>query len=535
MRQPLQWAYGVTTVPQRGKDLLPRTLASLAKAGFPQPRLFVDGDSDPLGWERRFPGLEITCRWPALRAYGNWILGLAELFIRNPNADRYAMFQDDLVTYTNLRQYLERCPYPAKGYLNLYTVQQNQELCPVVNGRPQVGWYLSNQRGRGAVALVFDRLSVTTLLGQQSIVQRPLNAHRGFKVIDGGVIDALTPQGWKEYVHNPSLVQHVGEVTTIEGGGVPRYRHSPSFREETLDALTFLGAPAPSLRESKPAEPNPIGATSTCAERCNCVEGDPPIASLGYFARRRHDNAGDLEAVARVLGWLREGKYVCHLRFGDGEFNGILGREERYGNHPRVPALGTETRGTLLNIAERAGQINAGSTGRVLIGGEWEYDRARVWPLIRSLRVEDTVPWCPSQIFVQGIYNGATLEILKLLRAGKGNRYLVGNRLVCEAICGPLRAEPIHVRYDGSYFDMPQVLSALDGKLSKGDTVLWCAGVGGKPALWQTYLRHHETNQLDFGHFFDGAVGDSSRTWLTVNNPRRQLYFDTVVPWLRSL
>jgi hypothetical protein len=96
------WAYGVTTVPSRRNDLLPETLCSLCEAGFDAPRLFVDGDNDPKGWEREF-GLETTCRYPTIRTHGNWILALSELFIREPHAERYALFQDDLITYRNLR------------------------------------------------------------------------------------------------------------------------------------------------------------------------------------------------------------------------------------------------------------------------------------------------------------------------------------------------------------------------------------------------------------------------------------------------
>ena len=41
MNKPLRWVYGVTTVPERRADLLPRTLVSLDRAGFPSPRIFV--------------------------------------------------------------------------------------------------------------------------------------------------------------------------------------------------------------------------------------------------------------------------------------------------------------------------------------------------------------------------------------------------------------------------------------------------------------------------------------------------------------
>lgn len=233
-----KWSYGLTTVPQRRKDLLPATLASLRTAGFDKPRLFVDGDPDPVSWSREF-GLEVTCRHPKVRTYGNWVLSLAELYIREPGADRYAVFQDDFVTYPHLRTYLEKCSYPEKGYLNLYTFPSNQGRCPMVGqtGRQRVGWYESNQNGRGAVALVFSREAVQTLLIHQHMVERPTDAHRGWKAVDGAVVTAMRKAGWREWVHNPSLVQHTGAHSSM--GNKPHLL-AESFRGEEFSAMRLV-------------------------------------------------------------------------------------------------------------------------------------------------------------------------------------------------------------------------------------------------------------------------------------------------------
>ncbi|MCK9568750.1 hypothetical protein M0R72_07405 [Candidatus Pacearchaeota archaeon] len=227
----MEWAYGITTVPTRRDSLLVKTVASLAKAGFECPRLFVDGVENNTGYERF--DLEITTRSPSIRTFGNWILGLAELYIRNPIADRYAMFQDDFVTYRNLRQYLEQLPYPERGYCNLYTFPRNQALC-----KSGVGWYLSDQLGKGAVALVFSHEAVMTLLCHEHIVKRPQDSQRGWRAIDGGIVTAFKKAGWKEYVHNPSLVQHTGIFSSM---GNAKQAQAMSFRGESFDALTLLG------------------------------------------------------------------------------------------------------------------------------------------------------------------------------------------------------------------------------------------------------------------------------------------------------
>ena len=238
MRQPPRWVYGLTTVPERRRDLLPRTLGSLRLAGFGQPRLFVDGASpqEAAGYEAEFL-LAVTARWPRLRTLGNWLLGLAELYLREPAADRFAMFQDDLVAVRNLRAYLDAVPYEPQTYWNLYTFPQNEGLAHGALGAGKTGFYPSNQMGRGAVALVFDRQTVITLLTHAHMVERPLDAHRGWRSIDGGIVTALKKAGWRELVHMPSLVQHTGDVSTMMNG---KHQQSLTFPGETFDAATLL-------------------------------------------------------------------------------------------------------------------------------------------------------------------------------------------------------------------------------------------------------------------------------------------------------
>lgn len=236
----LTWSYGITTVPDRLQNgLVHRTIKSLEHAGFPHPRLFIDGLSAK-EWAENDYGLghlPVTTRGDRVRTFGNWILAAWELYVRQPKADRYAIFQDDFVTYKNLRLYLEACPHPDKGYLNLYTFPQNE--------RPQSGWYLSNQLGKGAVALVFSNEAMRVLLQAQHMVDRPLDLVRGHKAVDGGIVTAFKKAGWKEWVHNPSLVQHTGEQSTM---GNARHKLASTFRGEDFDALDLIETTPPPKR-----------------------------------------------------------------------------------------------------------------------------------------------------------------------------------------------------------------------------------------------------------------------------------------------
>jgi len=262
------WAYGVTTVPLRRDNLLVRTLASLRAAGFDRPRLFVDGDNDPQSWQREF-GLEVTCRMPALRVHGNWVLSLYELFVRDPTAERFALFQDDLVTCCNLRSYLERCTYPdgpvnpkqRPGYWNLYSSPANQDLAPAVGqtSRRMIGWYPSNQFGRGAVALVFSREGVLTLLSGRHLVERPMDSGRGWRAVDGGIVDTMRKAGWIEYVHHPSLVLHTGRTSTFDrrrNATGPDSQCRPYIWPEDYERTTFRGEDFDALKLLSEARDN---------------------------------------------------------------------------------------------------------------------------------------------------------------------------------------------------------------------------------------------------------------------------------------
>ncbi len=232
MKKPTTFAYGVTTCPERIENhLLKRTLKSLAAAGFDKPRLFVDGEDPCRIGLAALSGMsrEITNRNPKIHLSGNWILALWELYLREPTAHRFILFQDDIVTCKNLRAYLAKCPYEPKSYYNLITYEQNEALA---DGR--TGWYPSNQRGRGAQALMFDTETVRELLGSKHLPDSMQDARRGPQTIDGKVMDALRVSGWSELVHLPSLVHHTGDESTV---GHKKQKAGNTFPGEDWDPL----------------------------------------------------------------------------------------------------------------------------------------------------------------------------------------------------------------------------------------------------------------------------------------------------------
>lgn len=224
----MKWAYGITTVPERQYNYLPKTVESLKKAGFDKPTLFVDGVSG----EYEDYKLTVVYRSSKILAFGNWMLSLVELWIRNPTADRFVIFQDDIVAYRNLRQYLDNCELPDNNYWNLYTFPQNE----VMHSGPY-GWFISNQRGRGALALVFSKTVVLKLLTHPIIVAKPRAKQNPHRSIDGIVVTTLSENlSIREYVHYPTLVQHTGDCSSI---GNRQHDRPNSFLGEDYDALSL--------------------------------------------------------------------------------------------------------------------------------------------------------------------------------------------------------------------------------------------------------------------------------------------------------
>jgi hypothetical protein len=224
----LKWAYGITTVPERQYNYLPKTIKSLKEAGFDKPTIFVDGVSG----EFSIYELTVVYRSSKVLAFGNWLLSLLELWIRNPTADRFAIFQDDLITYKNLREYLDNCKLSDNTYWNLYTFPQNELL----HSGPY-GWFISNQRGRGALALVFSHSVVLKLLTDPRIMAKPRSKKNAHRSIDGVVVTTLSEHlKIREYVHYPTLVQHIGDCSSI---GNRQHERPTSFLGEEYNALSL--------------------------------------------------------------------------------------------------------------------------------------------------------------------------------------------------------------------------------------------------------------------------------------------------------
>lgn len=254
----MRWLTIVTTTPQRENTLLPMTLSSLMLAGFKIDRLCVDGTQDPAAWQNKF-GIEVTPRWPQIGCWGNWWLAVQEIWVRSRGSfDLLLVAQDDLKMLPGTRQFIEECfqrnLIPDKSYLNCMEFLHNFQMrMEQDQGRDHYRWYRGigcpprlrmppgYQRGLGAVALVFTREGVKTLLSASCTVDKPLDIDFGYRKTDGQVVTAMNIAGWSEWVCGPTLTQHLGHVTTIHGPGPKQTPHpqSPSWMDN-FNAMQIL-------------------------------------------------------------------------------------------------------------------------------------------------------------------------------------------------------------------------------------------------------------------------------------------------------
>ncbi|MES2789464.1 MAG: hypothetical protein V4719_07570 [Planctomycetota bacterium] len=199
----------MTTAPRRIPTLA-ESLASVAAAGWSSLRLFAEpGSLIPKEWSH----LPVSWRDQVLGAYPNWLMGLQELYLRQPHADAYLMFQDDLLMAADTRRYLEYAlwPNPEAGIVSLYCPSHHGNAADAGFHRLDPGW-----GAWGALAYVFTPESLLGLLSDYRVqCHRRYGRANGLKNIDSVAGEWCLRTGRPYYVHVPSLLQHTGSASTL--------------------------------------------------------------------------------------------------------------------------------------------------------------------------------------------------------------------------------------------------------------------------------------------------------------------------------
>ena len=207
--QVTQWAVGVTTAPRRSPTLAP-CLRSLIDAGWSQLQLFIDGEVEI---PPEFASLARTIRVPAAGARQSYFLAVVELLQRFPEAQAVMLVQDDAYWpgHLPMREYLEQCLWPGSepGLVSAW--------CCTDDTASEAGWHERTSPWKfGAVVFIFSREAaekfVQDPLIQQACSSRPENHSGGISMLIG---DWAARVGVPVHFPTPSLVQHLGEVSTI--------------------------------------------------------------------------------------------------------------------------------------------------------------------------------------------------------------------------------------------------------------------------------------------------------------------------------
>ena len=98
-----KWAVGVTVAPRKNPTF-ERCYESFLEAGF-KPQIFKEPG---VSLDPKFFKYGVTARPRRLGAWNNWLSSLHELRNKNPDADAYAIFQDDVVLCKDIMTYLEQ-------------------------------------------------------------------------------------------------------------------------------------------------------------------------------------------------------------------------------------------------------------------------------------------------------------------------------------------------------------------------------------------------------------------------------------------
>lgn len=200
-----KWAIGITIAPRK-YPTLPKTLKALKAAGWDTGIIFAE------------PGSYIDCgpNWPYVHRFkqtgifGNWMLGLYELFIRNIDADAFFMIQDDIVLAPGTRQYLENALWFTDQPHLVSLFGPN-----AIDKDPSNGWRSSLAYAGGPNSIIMSHETVQEILS--SLVPLRYYGVRNQQKVsfdDLGIFVLMSHNEWPVFYPKPSLGDHIGHQST---------------------------------------------------------------------------------------------------------------------------------------------------------------------------------------------------------------------------------------------------------------------------------------------------------------------------------
>lgn len=207
----LRWAIAMLTAP-RGICTIDGTLQSLRAADLSPDIIFAEpGSTAPTD----LGNSKFVRHEKALGNYRNFYYCLSTLLQQYPDADCFAVFQDDIKVANGLRRWCDQEFWPQDaGIVSLFTARAHADRRP--------GWrvlFPGFHRVFGGQALVFRSDTLKVFLSDPQVISELSYGKHN----DDAVVSAwATRRRLGIAYHTPSLVDHVGNVSSIYTEGPDR-------------------------------------------------------------------------------------------------------------------------------------------------------------------------------------------------------------------------------------------------------------------------------------------------------------------------
>lgn len=262
------------------------------------------------------------------------------------------------------------------------------------------------------------------------------------------------------------------------------------------------------------------------------------FGTVEYAVNRTDPDEQDKEVMLQLIEWTEKRLPLCHIRIANGEMMSIFRRDGMNCNEQefRGATLGAELHAMLMDMAAYCDRRKRFDRGGPLftLGGCWDDPPfTRAWLEWHNLFAR--LPWTPCQVFVNSVLNGNTLRWLRAVRSRPEKKIVVCNEFV-KPVARSLGASWVRIPRPNCHDEIARIEADIEREIEPGAMVFYSAGMAGKPLAWRIWKRHEDTSVFDVGHFWDGAFGVCSRTWLLPdpNCERLNVYKSTIAPFLRG-
>lgn len=200
-----KWAVGVTTSPRKHPTIV-KTIKAMEKAGWDNGTIFAE------------PGSYINCgeNWDYVHRckktgiFGNWMLGLYELFIRNIDADAFFIIQDDIIVAPGSKSYLEEALWFTDQPHLVSLFGPN-----AIDKDESNGWRKIAKYSGGPNSIIMSHETVQEILS--SII--PLRYYgiqhqKKTSFDDLGIFALMSQNNWPVFYPKPSIGDHIGHQST---------------------------------------------------------------------------------------------------------------------------------------------------------------------------------------------------------------------------------------------------------------------------------------------------------------------------------